>query len=121
VSDVITGVTMTLTKAGETTTLTTGVDTEAVTEKVRTFVDGVNNVLTLIKEQTQVSTVGEKVNGSVLTGNYGLQMIQQNLKSILASKGLGFDYDMAPSRRWAASASPLTRAKIRNLWHAHFR
>lgn len=94
VSDVITGVTMTLTKAGETTTLTTGVDTEAVTEKVRTFVDGVNNVLTLIKEQTQVSTVGEKVNGSVLTGNYGLQMIQQNLKSILASKGLGFDYDM---------------------------
>lgn len=94
VSDVINGVTMTLTKAGETTTLTTGIDTEAITEKVRTFVDGINEVLSLIKEQTQVTTVGEKTSGSILTGNYGVQMIQQNLKNILAQKGQGFDYDM---------------------------
>lgn len=94
ISDVITGVTMTLTKAGESTTLTTGIDAAAVTEKVQTFVDGVNEVLTLIKEQTQVTTVGEKSSGSILTGNYGVQMIQQNLKNILAQKGQGFDYDM---------------------------
>ncbi len=94
VSDVIAGVTMTLTKAGESTTLTTGIDTDAVTEKVRTFVDGVNEVLTLIKEQTQVTSVGEKTSGSILTGNYGVQMIQQNLKNILAATGQGFDYDM---------------------------
>ena len=34
--------------------------------------------------------------GSILTGNYGVQMIQQRLKSILAQKGLGFDYDLDP-------------------------
>ncbi|NCD25853.1 MAG: hypothetical protein EOL86_09740 [Deltaproteobacteria bacterium] len=94
VSDVIAGVTMTLTKAGESTTLTTGIDARAITDKVQTFVDGVNQVLTLIKEQTQVTTVGENTNGSILTGNYGVQMIQQNLKNILAQKGQGFDYDL---------------------------
>lgn len=93
VSDVVTGVTMNLTSTGST-TLTTSLDAEAVTENVRTFVDAVNAVLQMIKEQTQVTTVGSNVSGSVLTGNYGLQMIQQKIKNILAEKGLGFDYDM---------------------------
>lgn len=95
ISDVIIGVTMNLTSTGST-TLTTSTDTASVIENVRTFVDGVNTVLQLIKEQTQVTTVGSNTSGSILTGNYGLQMIQQNLKNILAQRGLGFDYDMDP-------------------------
>lgn len=96
VSDVVTGVTMTLLKAGETTTLATGIDAEAIVEKVRTFVDDVNSVLTVIRSQTKIDSVGENVSGSILTGNYGVQMIQQNLKNILAQRGVGFDYDTDP-------------------------
>ncbi len=93
VSDIISGVTMNLTSTGGT-TLTTSLDPDSVTENVLTFVESVNAVLLQIKEQTQVTTVGSKVSGSLLTGNYGLQMIQQKLKNILAQKGVGFDYDM---------------------------
>lgn len=93
ISDIITGVTMNLTSVGST-TITTSLDSEAVTEKVQSFVDAVNAVLQEIKNQTQVTTVGANVSGSLLTGNYGLQMIQQKIKNILAEKGVGFDYDM---------------------------
>jgi flagellar hook-associated protein 2 len=95
ISDIIPGVTMNLASIGSA-TITTSLDPEAVTEKVQTFVDAVNSVLQEIKNQTQVTTVGESVSGSLLTGNYGLQMIQQKLKNILAEKGVGFDYDMDP-------------------------
>lgn len=95
ISDVIPGVTMNLASLG-TTTLTTNLDSGAVVENVRTFVNAVNEVLGIIKEQTQVTSVGSSVSGSLLTGNYGLQMIQQNIKSILAQKGMGFDYDLDP-------------------------
>lgn len=93
VSDIISGVTMNLTSTGST-TLTSSLDPDSVTENVLTFVESVNAVLLQIKEQTQVTTVGSNVSGSLLTGNYGLQMIQQKLKNILAQKGVGFDYDM---------------------------
>lgn len=93
ISDIIPGVTMNLASTGST-TITTSLDPEAVTEKVRTFVEAVNSVLQEVKNQTQVTSVGENVSGSLLTGNYGLQMIQQKLKNILAEKGVGFDYDM---------------------------
>jgi flagellar hook-associated protein 2 len=93
ISDIIPGVTMNLTSTG-TTTLTTSLDPESVTENVQIFIESVNAVLQQIKEQTQVTTVGSNVSGSLLTGNYGLQMIQQKIKNILAEKGQGFDYDM---------------------------
>ncbi|HCU67907.1 MAG TPA: hypothetical protein DGF30_01450 [Desulfomicrobium sp.] len=95
VSDIIPGVTMNLTSTGSS-TLTTSLDPESVTLNVQTFVESVNAVLLQIKEQTQVKTVGANVSGSLLTGNYGLQMIQQKIKNILAEKGVGFDYDMDP-------------------------
>ena len=95
ISDIIPGVTMNLASTGST-TLTTSLDSASVIEKVQTFVDAVNSVLLEIKDQTQVTTVGSSVSGSLLTGNYGLQMIQQKLKNILAQKGIGFDYDMDP-------------------------
>jgi flagellar hook-associated protein 2 len=93
ISDIIPGVTMNLASIGST-TITTSLDPEAVTDKVQTFVDAVNSVLQEIKNQTQVTTVGASVSGSLLTGNYGLQMIQQKIKNILAEKGVGFDYDL---------------------------
>jgi flagellar hook-associated protein 2 len=93
ISDIISGVTMNLASLGST-TISTSLDAEAVTEKVQTFVDAVNSVLQEIKNQTQVTTVGASVSGSLLTGNYGLQMIQQKIKNILAEKGVGFDYDL---------------------------
>jgi flagellar hook-associated protein 2 len=93
ISDVITGVTMNLASTGST-TLTSSTDTDSVVANAQSFVDGINTVLKLIKNQTQVTTVGSSTSGSILTGNYGLQMIQQNLKNILAQRGVGFDYDM---------------------------
>jgi len=95
ISDIISGVTMNLASTGSS-TITTSLDPEAVITKVQAFVDAVNSVLQEIKDQTQVTTVGESVSGSLLTGNYGMQMIQQKLKNILAEKGVGFDYDMDP-------------------------
>jgi flagellar hook-associated protein 2 len=95
ISDIISGVTMNLASIGSS-TITTSLDPEAVTAKVQTFVEAVNLVLQEIKDQTQVTSVGENVSGSLLTGNYGMQMIQQKLKNILAEKGVGFDYDMDP-------------------------
>ncbi len=96
VTDVLPGITMNLVQAGQTTTLTTATDTSAVVDKVKGFVEAINSVLTKIQEQTKVSTVGAKTTGSLLTGNYGLQMIQQRLKNILAAKGVGFDRDLDP-------------------------
>lgn len=95
ISNIISGVTMNLASTGSS-TITTSLDPEAVITKVQAFVDAVNSVLQEIKDQTQVTTVGENVSGSLLTGNYGMQMIQQKLKNILAEKGVGFDYDMDP-------------------------
>jgi flagellar hook-associated protein 2 len=68
ISDIIPGVTMNLTSTG-TTTLTTSLDPESVTENVQIFIESVNAVLQQIKEQTQVTTVGSNVSGSLLTGN----------------------------------------------------
>jgi flagellar hook-associated protein 2 len=96
ISDVIPGLTLSLrTTTGESAvTVTVGRDDEAIKEQVRTFVSQVNEVLALIREQTKVDATTKT--GSVLTGNYGVQIIQQKLKLILAGKGLGLDYDRDP-------------------------
>lgn len=87
VADLIEGVSVTLRDTG-TTTLNIAVSNDAVMDNVRKFVNEVNEVRSKIKELTQV--VGES-SGSILTGNYGIQMIDSRLKSILAVKGTGFD------------------------------
>ncbi len=87
VSDLVEGVTMTLRNTGET-TLNIAVDQEIIKGNVHEFVNQVNDVRAKIKELTQV--VGES-QGSILTGNYGIQMIDSRLKSILSVKGIGFD------------------------------
>jgi flagellar hook-associated protein 2 len=96
ISDVLAGVTLSLkSTTGETpVTIIVGRDDEAIKEQVRTFVSQVNEVLALTRDLMKVDP--NNSTGSVLTGNYGVQIIQQNLKLILAGKGLGFDYDRDP-------------------------
>lgn len=96
VSDVIEGISLNLKQADPSTTVTIGVntDTEKIKENVRTVVDKINEVRTMIMALTKVDSSGgdDEVKGSILTGNYGVEMINQNLKNITASKGLGFQY-----------------------------
>lgn len=92
VDDVITGLTLNLKDADPAKAIEVGttVDTDTIKDNIRTFVDQINEVRTLIKEMSAVdSTTGE---GSILTGNYGVQIIGQSLKDITASVGIGFEY-----------------------------
>ncbi|WP_034640190.1 flagellar filament capping protein FliD [Desulfovibrio inopinatus] len=93
ISDVITGLTLNLKSdtGGSTETITIATDYEAVKENVRTFVDQVNQVRTLIKAMTKFDETTQK--GSVLTGNYGVQLIATQLKTAVSDKPPGFDYD----------------------------
>lgn len=90
VADVVEGVTFTVKDPGNA-TITVSNDNDAITENVKSFVDKVNevrmNIITLTKfdDRTQ--------QGSLLTGNYGLQIISSQLKEVTAQKGVGFDYD----------------------------
>ncbi|WP_027179823.1 flagellar filament capping protein FliD [Maridesulfovibrio bastinii] len=102
VDDVIDGVTLNL---KETTALnapvTIGVttDIDGIKENIKTFVDQNNEVRKMIKELTAVDTSGEKATGSILTGNYGVELlVGQRLKNIISDKGIGFNYavEVAP-------------------------
>ncbi len=87
ISDVIDGLTFNLYNTGNA-RITVENDNEAIKEQVYSFVDQVNEVLTMINEQTKVDDSGE---GSLLTGNYGLQMVKSRLKNIMSTIGIGFD------------------------------
>lgn len=71
--------------------ITVANDTEAIKENVRGFVDKINEVRTILIDMTKFDDQTEK--GSILTGNYGLQMISSMLKEVTAERGVGFDYD----------------------------
>lgn len=89
-SDVIEGLTLNL-KGPGTTTVSTEVDKDAVKENVRTFVDKMNEVRQYILDITKFNSTTQKA--SVLTGNYGIQLISTRLKDLAAGKGAGFDYN----------------------------
>ncbi len=91
VSDLVKGLTINLKSTG-TTQLTTSTDTDAVKENIETFVEQMNTVRQYIQALTEVDTTSNEA--SILTGNYGVQMIDSNLKNIVASKGIGFDYGL---------------------------
>ncbi|MFP4517740.1 MAG: flagellar filament capping protein FliD [Desulfovibrionales bacterium] len=97
IDDVIPGMTLNLKGPTGDSALQVSVarDTEAIAEQVRTFVTEVNGVLGKARELTQVDESAKENAGSILTGNYGVQMVQQNLKQILAGQGLGLDHDSA--------------------------
>jgi len=94
VDDVIPGLTLTLKQADASKTISIGVttDTDAIKENIETFVSAVNEVRTLIQELTKVSNASStSVTGSLLTGNYGVEMIASRLKDVITDLGLGFN------------------------------
>ncbi len=106
ISDIIEGVTLNLQSAspGSQVTVQVATDSEKVKENIRTFVDSVNEVRKLImditdideEESTDDDTSGNEnmpsVKGSILTGNYGVQLIGRDLSSLIAAKPVGFEY-----------------------------
>ena len=103
VTDVVEGVTFNLRSTGET-TITVENDLDTIKENITTFVDAVNKVRTKLNELTAYNTdkivmdpeIAETQNemqkGSILTGNYGVQLIASQLKNICSSSALGFEY-----------------------------
>ncbi len=72
--------------------VTVDTDTEAILENIEAFVEQMNTVRSKILELTKYDSTTEE--GSILTGNYGVQIVSQQLKDIIASGGIGFeDYD----------------------------
>ncbi|EFL52922.1 flagellar hook-associated 2 domain protein [Solidesulfovibrio fructosivorans JJ]] len=90
VTDLIPGVTLNLKSTG-TVNLTVSTDTDAVRHNIQTFVEQMNTVRSLLQDLTKYDSTTSKA--SILTGNYGLQLIDTNLKTAVAGKGVGFDYD----------------------------
>lgn len=92
VEDVIPGVTLTLKQANSNATLRLGVttDTAAIKKNIETFVSNVNSIRTIIKYLTMVSDSSGTATGSLLTGNYGVQLIASQLKEVMTDLGLGF-------------------------------
>ena len=90
ISDLLTGTTLNLKSAG-TVTITTSTDTDTIKEHISTFVEQMNAVRTTIKEITNVDSSTKQA--SILTGNYGVQLIGSNLKNAVAEIGVGFDSD----------------------------
>lgn len=96
ISDVVDGITMNLKKTtspGSTINIGVTVDNEGMKENVQKFVDQNNTIRQMIKDLTDVETSSDKAEGSILTGNYGVELlVGQRLKDIISSKGLGFDW-----------------------------
>ena len=95
VTDVIPGLTLNLKQANSNASQLIGIstDTAAIKQNVSTFVSQINEVRTLIKDMTKVDTTDAKnPKGSILTGNYAVQMIATQLQDVCTNKGVGFNY-----------------------------
>lgn len=92
VEDVVPGVTLTLKQANSNASINIGIttDTDSIKENIETFVAAVNDVRKAIKALTLVSNSSGTATGSLLTGNYGVQLISTQLKDVLSDLGLGF-------------------------------
>ncbi len=91
VNDVIEGLTLNLNEAevGSNIIVNVVADNTAIKANIEKFVESVNIVRAHIQALTEVDEEGE---GSLLTGNYGIDMVSQKLKTITADIGLGFEY-----------------------------
>ncbi|WP_147822317.1 flagellar filament capping protein FliD [Salidesulfovibrio onnuriiensis] len=96
IDDVLDGVALTLKDTTDSggTTMTVSVDNDAIVENVQTFVEQFNTVISLIQEISSVDYESDEdePEASVMTGNYGVDMVNQNLKDVIATLGLGFSY-----------------------------
>lgn len=101
VSGVIEGVTMDLKDVG-TSQITVAVDKAKIKEKVKAFIDGMNKVRSTLRsltevdkdkqtsDQTSTKSLYTAQKGSILTGNYGVQLLASRLDSTTANRGTGF-------------------------------
>lgn len=104
ITGVVDGMTFNLRSAGET-VVTVELDTAAIVENIEKFVQEVNNFRTVLQSLTTVDSEKTTVDpdyatsqfdmqsGSVLTGNYGVQMLSSTMKSLISAQAVGFDYD----------------------------
>ena len=104
VKDIVPGMTFNLFSEGQA-TISVNLDNKAITENVEAFVEAVNKTRTLLNDLTTVNTNKtltdpsysdsqlENQYGSILTGNYGVQLIISKLKSATAASGIGFESD----------------------------
>ncbi len=90
ITDIVSDLTLQLKSTDPSVTITVARDTEAIKDQIRTFVSQVNEVRSFLKDLTAFDSTTQQ--GSLLTGNYGVAMIASNLKSLTASKGIGFEY-----------------------------
>jgi len=90
ISDVIPGLTMNIKSSGAG-TISVATDADAVVENVKTFIKQVNEVRAKIRELTKYDSTTKEA--SILTGNYGLQILDSIMKNITAAPGIGFDRD----------------------------
>lgn len=89
-TDVFPGITLTAKEIGEA-TVTTTVDSGGLKDNIKNFVDGLNEIIAKIRDLSKVdSRTGA---GSLLTGNYGLQIISTQLKNMVVERGAGLDFD----------------------------
>jgi flagellar hook-associated protein 2 len=105
ISDIIEGVTLNLRNAGEA-DLDIATDLDSVKDNIKAFVAQVNTVRSMIQKLTKVSSTGASVStdtkstqtkvGSLLTGNYGIQLISSRLKDATAGSAIGFDWATDP-------------------------
>ena len=102
ISDVIEGLTINLRDTGVT-VLTVTMDVEKIQENVQELLDAINTfrvkILELTKWDENKNTVATDVansqfemqKGSVLTGNYGVQLLSSQLKQAVADMPIGFE------------------------------
>jgi len=94
VSDVITGVTIDLKRAGASTTFSITADTDAIKENIQSFVDAYNEVISFLSTNMDYDTnTGE---AGILIGESTARHIQERLRSIISSavSGVSGDIDM---------------------------
>ncbi|GAB6124869.1 flagellar filament capping protein FliD [Humidesulfovibrio idahonensis] len=92
ISDVIPGVTLTAKTANSNASIDIGITTDIATIKanIKAFVSNMNLVTATLQALTKVSNSSGTATGSLLTGNYGVQIIQSKLQDVLTDMGLGF-------------------------------
>lgn len=95
------GITFKLHDIGKT-VITTSTDKDKIEENVMAFCDAINNVRTVLNFLTKVDDEKETLDsdyavsqfemqkGSVLTGNYGIQLITSKLKTAVGGSAVGF-------------------------------
>jgi flagellar hook-associated protein 2 len=89
ISDLISGVTVTLLNSSATAVqVTINDDTSAMEDKIKSLVEKYNDVISYIKEQTYFDSSGE--NTGILLGNYAVEIVKSALNAIGTGNAPGF-------------------------------